>query len=89
MTPALKNHIVGVHHQNGTAEARVKEVSYGARTILLHTKYKWPGVVSTVVWPYTLQAVVDSHNRLSLDENGLSLLKKSTGEEIIPLEFHK
>ena len=81
---------VGAHHQNGIAEAKVKEVSYAARTLLLHAKRKWPTVITTVLWPYALQAAVDSHNRLSLDEDGLSPLEKlaGTGEEIIPLDFH-
>ena len=29
---------VGAHHQSGIVEARVKEVSYAARTLLLHAK---------------------------------------------------
>jgi hypothetical protein len=70
---------VGAHHQNGIAEAKVKEVSYAARTLLLHAKRKWPGVITTVLWPYALQASVDSHNRLSLDEEGLSPLEKFAG----------
>ena len=31
---------VGVHHQNSVAESKIKEVSYGARIILLHAKRK-------------------------------------------------
>ena len=46
--------------------------------------------MSTVLWPFALRAVVDSHNKLSLDENGLSPLEKLSGtqEESIPLDFH-
>ena len=81
---------MGAHHQNGIAGARVEEVSYAARTLLLHAKRKWPKVITTVLWPYVLQAVVDSHNRLSLNKDGLSPLERLAGtkEEIIPLDFH-
>ena len=67
---------VGAHHQNGITEARIKEVSYGSRTLLLYAIHKCPGLIYTVLWPYTLQAVVDSHTILSLDENGLGPLEK-------------
>ena len=70
---------VGAHHQNGIAEARVKEVSYATRTLLLHAKRKWLGVITTVLWSYALQAAVDSHKRLSLDEEVLSPLEKLAG----------
>ena len=77
-------------HQNGIAEARVKEVSYAARILLLHAKRKLPNVITTVLWPYALQAAVDSHNRLSLDDEGLSPLEKLAGteEKTIPLDLH-
>ena len=67
--------------QNGIAEAKVKEVCYGGRTILLHAKRKWPDVISTILWPFAVQAVVDRHNRLTLDDNGRSPLEKFTGEK--------
>ena len=81
---------VGVHHQNGIAEAKVKEVSYAARTLSLHAKRKWPKVITTVLWPYALQVAVDSNNRLSLGEDRLSPLETLTGnkEEKVPLNFH-
>ena len=67
---------MGAHHQNSIVEARVKEVSYGARPLILHAKRKWLEVMSTVLWTFALQAVVDIHNILSLDDNGLSPLEK-------------
>ena len=45
---------VGAHHQNAVAETKIKEVSYGARTILLHARRKWPSVITSILWPYAL-----------------------------------
>ena len=43
---------VGAHHQNAVVESKVKELSYGARTVLLHAKRKWPSVITTILWPF-------------------------------------
>ena len=40
---------VGAHHQNAIAESKIKQVSQGARTILLHAKRRWPTVISTAL----------------------------------------
>ena len=69
---------VGAHHQNAVVESRIKQVCYGGRTILLHAKRKWPDVISTILWPYAVQAIVERHNRLALDEDGKSPLEKFT-----------
>ena len=58
---------VGAHHQNAVVESKIKEVCNGGRTILLHAKWRWPSVISTALWPYAVQAIVERHNRLSLD----------------------
>ena len=81
---------VGAHHQNAVAESKVKTLCYGARTILLHAKRKWPKVIATALWPYALQAIVDRHNRLSLDASGRSPLEKfsNTTDDIDMLDFH-
>ena len=81
---------VGAHHQNAVVESKIKEVSYGGRTILLHAKRKWPEVISTVLWPYAVQAIVERHNILALDVDGRSPLEKFTGidDDKIPTQFH-
>ena len=81
---------VGAHHQNAVVESKIKEVCYGGRTILLHAQRKWPTVISTVLWPYAVQAIVERHNRLSLDQDGKSPLEKFSGidDEITPTDFH-
>ena len=45
---------VGAHHQNAVAESKVKELSNGARTVLLHAKCKWLSVITTILWPFAL-----------------------------------
>ena len=70
---------VGTYHQNGIAEAKLKQVCYGARTILLHAMRKWPSVITTALWPFAMQAIVDRYNHLSLDEHGKSPIEKFSG----------
>ena len=81
---------VGAHHQNAVAESKIKMVSYGARTILLHAKRKWPAVIATALWPYAMQSIIERHNRLSLDSNARSPLEKfsNTTDDIDPTDFH-
>ena len=81
---------VGAHHQNALAESKIKEICYGGRTVLLHAKRKWPSVISTILWPFAVQSIVDRHNRLSLDENGKSPLEQfaKTSDDIRAEDFH-
>ena len=81
---------VGAHHQNAIAESKIKLMCYGARTVLLHAKRKWPTVIATALWPYAMQSIVERHNRLSLDINGRSPLEKfsNTIDNIDPTDFH-
>ena len=81
---------VGAHHQNAVAESKVKLVSYGARTILLHAKRRWPNVISTALWPFAMQAIIRRHNHIALDSNGQSPMEKFTGimDDIDPMDFH-
>ena len=81
---------VGAHHQNAIAEAKIKQISYGARTILLHAKRKWPSVIDASLWPFAVQCTVNRHNRLSLNEDGLSPLERfsRTTDDITPTDFH-
>ena len=81
---------VGAHHQNAVVESRIKHVCYGGRTILLHAKRKWPDVISTILWPYAVQAIIERHNRLALDDDGKSPLEKFTGlhDDMLPTTFH-
>ena len=70
---------VGAHHQNGLAEAKNKTLAYGARTLILHAKRRWPKVISAALLPFSILSTAKSHNELSLDEDGKSPLEKVTG----------
>ena len=63
---------------------------YGAKTILLHATQKWPSVISSVLWPFAVQAIVERHNRHSLDDKGRSPLEKFFGinDNSLPAAFH-
>jgi len=39
---------VGSHHQNGIAERKIKDITLGARTLLLHAKQMLPEYISTI-----------------------------------------
>jgi hypothetical protein len=41
---------VGSHHQNGIAERKIKDITLGARTLLLHAKRMFPEYISTILW---------------------------------------
>ena len=81
---------VGAHHQNGVVERKNKDLTNGARTVLLHAQRKWPKVIKSILWPYALLSIIERHNRLSLDKNGRSPMEKfsATHEEITPTDFH-
>jgi hypothetical protein len=36
---------VNAHHQNGKAESRIKDVTTGGRTALLHAAHRWPKAI--------------------------------------------
>ena len=81
---------VGAHHQNGIVERKNKELTNGARTVLLHAQRKWLKVIKSILWPYALLSVVERHNKLSVDKNGKTPMKKFslTHGEIQPTDFH-
>ena len=56
----------------------------------MHAKRKCPIIITTVLLPYVLQAVLDSHNILSLDKDGCSPIERLSGtqEETILTYFH-
>jgi len=55
---------VGSHHQNGIAERKIKELTLGARTLLLHAKRMLPEYISTILWPFALKCAEDRLNHL-------------------------
>jgi hypothetical protein len=55
---------VNAHHQNGKAENRIKLVTEGARTALLHASHRWPAAVNASLWPAALKNYVNLRNAL-------------------------
>ena len=55
---------VNAHHQNGKAEQRIKDVTEGARTYLLHAAHIWPKAVRPSLWPAALKNYVNLKNSL-------------------------
>ena len=82
---------VGSHHQNGVAEAKVKQLTQGGRTLLLHAQSCWPAIIKPLLWPLSLLAATDRYTRLHLNTANQSPLEifTNTDKEIIPVNYHK
>ena len=52
------------HFQNGKAENRIKDITYNARTALLHACHRWPEAVNASLWPAALKNYVNLRNAL-------------------------
>ncbi len=50
---------VGSHHQNGIAEQKIKDITLGGRTLLLHAKCMLPEYISTILWLFTIKCYKD------------------------------
>ena len=50
---------VNAHHQNGKAENRIKDITTGARTALLHASHRWPRTIHASLWPAALKNYVN------------------------------
>ena len=55
---------VGAHHQNGIAERKIKDLTLGGRTLLLHAKRMLPEYVTTILWPFAIKCYEDRMNNL-------------------------
>jgi len=55
---------VNAHHQNGKAENRIKDITTGARTALLHAAHRWPKAVHASLWPASLKHYTNLRNAL-------------------------
>jgi hypothetical protein len=55
---------VNAHHQNGKAENRIKDVTTGARTSLLHAAHSWPKVVNAALWSAAIKHYVNLRNAM-------------------------
>ena len=58
---------VNVHHQNGIAERRIRELQETTRAMLIHATKRWPGVVTIHLWPYAIRMANQAYNATPLD----------------------
>ncbi len=61
---------VGAHHKNGVVERRIKEITLGARTLLLHAIRFWPEYITTMLWPYAIKCTEDRLNNWTINQQG-------------------
>jgi hypothetical protein len=52
------------HHQNGKAENRIRDVTTGARTSLLHAAHRWPKALNAYLWPVALKNYTNLRNAM-------------------------
>ena len=74
---------VGAHHQNGIVENRNKQLTQGARTLLLHGMRLWPQMIDQMFWPFAVKATAERMNSITIDINGETPESKFYG---VPLE---
>ncbi len=55
---------IGSHHQNGIAERKIKDITLGGQTLLLHAKRMSPEYISTILWPFAVKCYKDRLNNL-------------------------
>ena len=55
-------------HQNAIVDIRIKELTLGSQTLLLHATILWPEAVSTMLWPFSFKAYFHRYKSLEIDE---------------------
>ncbi len=82
---------VGNHHQNGIAERKIKDITLGGRTLLLHAKRMFPEYISTILWPFAVKCYEDRMNHLVHPANGHTPFEMLAGLDSAPIrisDFH-
>ena len=74
---------VNAHHQNGVAERRIRDVTEGARTALLHAAHRWPKAVHASLWPCAIKHYVNLRNSLPRKFTP----KQKHGKSTVPARF--
>ena len=65
---------VGVHHQNGRTEKRIRNLRDSARKMLLHAISRWPKAINIHLWPYALRQASHVSNMIPDNIDGSSKL---------------
>ena len=81
---------VGAHNQNGIVENKNRQLTLGARTLLLHGMRYWPQMINSMFWPFAIKAYSERMNRLHIDLEGSTPEMKFYGMERsdIPLQHY-
>ena len=82
---------VGSHHQNGIAERKIKDITLGGRTLLLHAKRMFPEYISTILWPFAVKCYEDRMNHLVHRADGRTPFETLASLDSAPLkvsDFH-
>jgi hypothetical protein len=79
------------HHQNGIAERKIKDITLGGQTLLLHAKRMFPEYISTILWPFAVKCYKDRLNNLVHCADGCSPYKTLASLDAAPINtfnFH-
>jgi hypothetical protein len=82
---------VGSHHQNGIAEWKIKDITLGAPTLLLHAKRMFPEYISTILWLFAVKCYEDRMNHLVHHANDRTPFEMPAGLDSVPIrisDFH-
>jgi hypothetical protein len=82
---------VDSHHQNGIAERKIKNITLGAWTLLLHAKRMFPEYISTILWPFAVKCYEDQMNHLVHCADGQTPFKNLASLDSAPIkvsDFH-
>ena len=75
---------VNAHWQNGVAEKGIWDIKETAQTMLLHAIDKWPGAITTFLWPYAMQHAVNVWNSTPFKHEDQSPMEKFSSTKIQP-----
>ena len=82
---------VGGHHQNGIAERKIKDLTLGACTLLLHAKRMLLEYITSILWPFTMKFHADRMNNLVRGADGRTLYQTLIDLDASPInvkDFH-
>ena len=79
---------VNAHFQNGRAEKRIRDLSDGARTDIIHAKQRWNRAITANLWPYAMRHRCDVDNATIKRGTSESPTELFTGVKVKPKLKH-
>ena len=58
---------IGAHHQNRIIENKIKILTTGGRTLLLHGRRMWANMIDEMFWTFAIKAIAERLNSLQVD----------------------